>query len=243
MKTHEQSIGDYDSKKKTEKYFEAVKGGSEEAFEGVDANVFRYLKDNLPKDFSSKKILDVGSGDGRWSEYFSKLGGEIFAIDKSPAMIELAKKRIEEKGLENIHLIQGNMNALPLDEQSVDIAFSSFSMMYFENLENLLGEIGKTVKPGGKIYIATNIFLPNGNGSVLEKIKGQNIPVNLGFEKKIPLENLVQPLEQYEKGLKDAGFSIDICEYFEPEGVEIDEKCEYKKDLVLKKAVLIATKI
>jgi ubiquinone/menaquinone biosynthesis C-methylase UbiE len=242
METLKQTIGHYDDPKKTEHYLKAVKRNSEETFEGVDANVFNYLKDVLPKNLHSKKVLDIGCGDGRWAEYFSTLGAEVVGVDKSPAMVNQAKEKIKRKNLKTIDIIQGDMLNLPLKQNSIDVAFSSFSMMYFQNLEKVLLEAGKTVKPGGKIYIATNVFFPKNDEEIINRLKGKNIPINLGFENKISLENLIQPLAQYKQGLESADFFIEHCKFFEPEGVEIDDSCEYKDGLILKKVVFIATK-
>lgn len=243
MKTIEQFIGHYDDLEKTKKYFEAVKEASESSLNGVDANVFNHLKIIFPKNLSLKNVLDIGCGDACWSEYFSRSGAiKIFALDKSSVMLNLAKQRITKSGCENVRLIQGDMNELPIRNRSIDMAFSSFSMMYFKNLKQILTGIAKVLKTNGKIFIATNIFFPNQDEVLFENLKGQSVSVRLGFEKEMMLENLVQPLEQYENGLRDAGFTIEKCVYFEPEGVEIDDSYEHKDALILKKVVFVARK-
>ena len=109
-----QSIGPYNDPKKAAAYLEANRGASD--FDGVNANVFRYIQQILPPDLSTKVALDLGCGNGRWSEEFWKRGAaDVYAIDVSPAMIEQAKERQKLKQLSSVHLVVGDMQSTPVE--------------------------------------------------------------------------------------------------------------------------------
>jgi ubiquinone/menaquinone biosynthesis C-methylase UbiE len=237
-----QEIGKYEGRK-ARNYYDVVRSDAEEKF-GIDANVFKYLKEIIPKNLKNKVILDLGCGDGRWSEYLSKLGAKkVFGIDISQDMLDLAKQRIKDKLLSNIKIIRADIQNLPFSNFSIDLAFSVFSLMYFRNLEAVIKEIGRTLKNGGHLYIATNIIQID-KKDVEEKLKGTSVPVILGIDnRKIPVENLVQPRKQYLDAFSASGLVLEQEKYFEPEGVVIANDFEYKRDLILRKAFFKLSKI
>jgi len=152
MKSREQAIGYYQGEK-VKDYYEVVKNKSEDEIAGVDANVFLYLKDILPKDLKGKTVLDIGCGDGRWSEYLHKLGAEkvICGLDISQDMIDLAKQRKKQQDLKRLGLVRADMRSMPIMDNSVDIALSTFSLMYFKNLERIIQEINRVLKKNGDL--------------------------------------------------------------------------------------------
>ena len=50
---------------------------------------------------ANKKVLEVGSGSGRYSVVFAERGSNVLGIDFAPHMVELAKKLAESKGVSN----------------------------------------------------------------------------------------------------------------------------------------------
>ncbi len=239
----EQSISPYNDPKRATEYLEANKGASD--FEGVNANVFRYINQILPPDLTAKTALDLGCGNGRWSEEFCKRGAaDVYAVDVSQAMIDQAKERQQLKQLSSLHLLVGDMRALPLKESSVDIAFSSFSLMYFNDadLERIFQELKRITKPGATLYIATNIIASPDKEFLLTH-KGEGVPVDLGFEKKMRGTNPIQLLETYQESLVGASFQLTDEQHFVPEGAMIVPEYEYYDKVSLDKVVMVARKI
>ena len=238
----EQSIRPYNDPKKAAAYLEANRGASD--FDGVNANVFRYIQQILPPDLSTKVALDLGCGNGRWSEEFCKRGAaDVYAIDVSPAMIEQAKERQKLKQLSSVHLVVGDMRALPLKEGSIDMAFSSFSLMYFDDadLESIFQELKRVTKSGATLYIATNI-IASSDKEFLISHKGEGVPVDLGFEKKMRGSNPIQLLETYQEALARASFQLADEKHFVPEGAAIVPEYEHYDKVSLDKVVMVARK-
>ncbi|HEV8293325.1 MAG TPA: metalloregulator ArsR/SmtB family transcription factor, partial [Tepidisphaeraceae bacterium] len=69
----------------------------------------------LPKDWV---VADLGCGSGGVSAELAEHVGKVYAIDNSPAMLKAAKKRIE--GRENVELKRGDLEAIPLEDESCD---------------------------------------------------------------------------------------------------------------------------
>ncbi len=236
----EQEIGNYQGEK-VKKYYELVKGGVENESSGVDANVFRYLKKIMPDNFSEKVVVDLGAGDGRWSKYFVVHGARtVYAVERSKDMINKLTKYDKERVLP----VQADMMQLPLKDNSVDIGFSSFSMMYFneDSLNEVVAEVSRVLKDSGVFYIATNI-LNVVNASLEDKLKWEIVPIQLGIgDDKIPLENIVQPIKAYKQAFQKNSFTIVKERHFDPEGVEIPDDYQCKKDIKLEKVVFVLEK-
>lgn len=239
----EKPTGPYNDPKKAAAYLEANKGASD--FEGVNANVFRYMNQILSPDLSAKAILDLGCGNGRWSEEFCRRGAaDVYAIDVSQAMVDQAKERQRQKELSSLHLVVGDMRALPLKGGSIDIAFSSFSLMYFNDadLERIFQELKRVTKPGAELYVATNI-IASADKDFLLSHKGEGVPVDLGFENKMRGSNPIQLLETYQEAIARASFQLADLKHFIPEGAAIVPEYEHYDRVSLDKVVMVARKV
>lgn len=102
-------------------------------------------------------VVDIGSGSGVDVLVAGlKTGPEglIFGIDITPAMIEKARKNIEEAGMNNIRIVEGRADAIPLDDSSVDVVTSNGVINLVPDKEKAFQEIHRILKPGGHIQIS-----------------------------------------------------------------------------------------
>lgn len=88
-------------------------------------------------------FLDLASGTCHKTNFFGKKFKKIYALDKSKALLNLARKKYGEK----INYLWGSADKIPLLDESVDsiiITWGSFPM------PDTLVEIKRVLKPGGK---------------------------------------------------------------------------------------------
>ncbi|PZX53200.1 class I SAM-dependent methyltransferase [Algoriphagus chordae] len=107
------------------------------------------------EDLSNKKILIIGGGDGLdYQSFQAQLSGEYWEISK--AMLSKAKSNLGESGL-SFHLGYYQVEK----EGFFDEVWLHFVLdtMRDEEIANLLGEISKSITPGGRIYLA-DFFAP-----------------------------------------------------------------------------------
>lgn len=130
--------------------------------------------------FSPQKVLDIATGTGDFAIEASKLKGiHITGIDISEGMLDVGRKKIRKKELEDrIQFLKADSEDLPFDDNGFDAAIVGFGVRNFENLEKGLAEIYRVIKPGGVFY-------------VLEFSKPQNTPFKqlyaFYFTKVLPL--------------------------------------------------------
>ena len=102
-----------------------------------------------------KKILDIATGTGDLAINLVKTGAEeIIGLDLSPGMLEVGRRKIAEKQLENkVTLMVGDSEDLPFDTDSFDAVTVAFGVRNFENLEKGLAEIYRVLKPNGTFAV------------------------------------------------------------------------------------------
>jgi len=198
------SIGDIYDKEKVDRYYETV-GKEVEAKLEED----KYLLSILPKNLEGKSVIDIGCGNARYSELFCQLGAEkVVGLDFSQEMIKEAEKRKEESNLKHLELVRADMNELPLAANSFDVVFSRFSLMYGEDLDLLMKRISQSLKDQGEVYILASI-ISIGNPALEKEIKSLPIfrEIEVG-DKRVPVENYVQTLDDYKEAFRQAGLTL-----------------------------------
>ncbi len=100
-------------------------------------------------------ILDIATGTGDLAILLSKTKAEkIIGLDISVGMLEVGKKKIVQKKLDNrIEMILGDSENLPFEDNSIDAITVAFGIRNFENLEKGLSEIVRVLKPNGVFVI------------------------------------------------------------------------------------------
>ena len=98
-------------------------------------------------------IADLGSGDGNFSLLLAQNAEKVIAVDSSAKMIEVARDQAHRNHVKNIDLRLGDMEELPIDDASVDIAFFSQSLHHALHPDRAVAEAARILKPGGRVAI------------------------------------------------------------------------------------------
>ena len=112
----------------------------------------RYLEkalSGIPEDFSGKLLeVPVGTGVLTMPVYKDLPEAEITCLDYSAAMMETAQKRAEHAGINNITFVQGDVGALPFEDESFDIVLSLNGFHAFPDKEAAWRETYRVLKKG-----------------------------------------------------------------------------------------------
>ncbi len=100
-------------------------------------------------------VLDVATGTGDFALAAVELKPRrIEGIDIAVNMLEVGRKKIREKGLENlITLTQADSENMPFADNTFDAITVGFGVRNFENLEKGLQEMFRVLKPGGTALV------------------------------------------------------------------------------------------
>jgi len=110
--------------------------------------------------------LDLGFGAGfPLVELAMRIGrdGKVFGIDPWKAAANRARKKIAVYGIENIEIIEGVAESIPLDSASVDLVTSNNCLNNVDDLEKALSECSRVLKPSGQFLQTMNL-----DGTMLE---------------------------------------------------------------------------
>jgi len=131
---------------------------------------------------SDGPILEVGCGTGRITKAIADLGKEVVGVDASATMLEILKKSIEGKEVENlIQLIEGDLRTLQLGRKFplIILPFRVLQHMYtLEDQKSAFERISAHLEPGGAVIF--DVFHPrfesvySGVGEAIEDLSWQD---------------------------------------------------------------------
>jgi len=102
-------------------------------------------------------VLDLGSGGGIDVLLAAqKVGekGKAIGVDMTPEMIELARKNAEESGLKNVEFRLGEIEHLPVTDNSVDVVISNCVINLSEDKDAVFKEAYRVLKKGGRVVVS-----------------------------------------------------------------------------------------
>jgi SAM-dependent methyltransferase len=102
-------------------------------------------------------VLDLGCGAGTdllIAAQMAGRAGRALGVDMTAAMLERAGASAREMGLANVELHGSLIEALPLDNASVDIVISNGVIDLVPDKEAVFDEIDRVLRPGGRLQLA-----------------------------------------------------------------------------------------
>lgn len=149
-------------------------------------------------------VLDLGSGAGFDCFLASKRVGEtgkVIGVDMTREMIDKAKSIADENGYKNVEFRLGEIENLPIEDNSIDVAISNCVINLVPDKEKAFREVYRVLKKGGKIYLSDIVLLED----ISENIKN-NEELLAGCVGGALLR------DEYLSIIKKAGFEVKILE-------------------------------
>jgi SAM-dependent methyltransferase len=99
-----------------------------------------------------QRLLDLACGTGAVAELAAEAGAEVVGVDIAPGLIEQAKERAAERGLDIDYRV-GDVEALDLEDAGFDLVTSTCGVMFAPDHEAIASELARVTKPGGRIAL------------------------------------------------------------------------------------------
>lgn len=98
-------------------------------------------------------VVDIGAGDGSIAQLVAARAKRVTCIDKSPAMIDAARARLEAHA--NVKLAVGDAEELPLEDASFDQALLFHVLVHVQSPQRAIHEAARVLRKKGTLAIVT----------------------------------------------------------------------------------------
>jgi len=145
-------------------------------------------------------VLDLGSGGGidvLLSARRVGPTGKVYGLDMTDEMLALARDNQRTAGVENVEFLKGEIEDIPLPDNSVDVIISNCVINLSADKDQVLEEAFRVLKPGGRLAVSDIVV----RGEVPREIR-RNVELWIGCMAGALEEN------EYLAKLKNAGFEV-----------------------------------
>lgn len=129
----------------------------------------------------------------------SEKSGKVIGVDMTQSMVEKAQANSLKYGYPNVEFRLGDIEALPVESESVDVIISNCVINLAPDKEKVFKDAFRVLKPGGAMYISDMVLLAE-------------LPEYLKNDKDLLTSCIAGALlkEEYLRILSEAGFSVEI---------------------------------
>lgn len=100
-------------------------------------------------DMTGKQVLEIGPGDIRHAAFWRGRPAEYLLADIQVGMLQKAEAKLDQAGVAHRSMLLQRGSSLPLEEASVDVVVSFYSLEHIFPLAPYLAEIERVLRPGG----------------------------------------------------------------------------------------------
>jgi 2-polyprenyl-3-methyl-5-hydroxy-6-metoxy-1,4-benzoquinol methylase len=159
--------------------------------------VVHAMLDGIPRGTA----LDAACGTGRHAAKLAALGHEVIGVDATGAMLAIARDKVPTADFR-----LGRLEQLPVDECSIDVVTCSLALTHVEDLQPVVREFARVMKPGATAVLSDIHPLNTMVGGNVAGFPGADIRDGIPY-----VVNLTHQISDYIAAFNDAGLSIVEC--------------------------------
>ena len=103
---------------------------------------------------AGEQVLDLGCGNGNVTLAAARLEAELTAVDPSVRLLQAARARAEQAGV-NARFLTGEGARIEVPDDSFDVVIAVFSVIFAPDAKACAEEMLRVVRPGGRLLITS----------------------------------------------------------------------------------------
>jgi len=119
----------------------------------VPGRSWKGLAEAMLKILNYDTVADLGAGEGTLSQLIAQRAKKVIAVDNSEKMVEFGQALAKKHKLSNLEYRLGDIEAPPIDSETVDLAIFSQALHHAAHPPKALKEAHRILKPGGRLII------------------------------------------------------------------------------------------
>jgi SAM-dependent methyltransferase len=153
----------------------------------------------------TEDVVDVATGGGALALAMAPHARHVTGVDLTPAMLQQARETVRTRGLANVDLLEGDVEALPLADGCCDVITSCRAVHHFHDMERSFAEMRRVLRPGGRLGVVDFATLDDPDDAAfleeLERVRDHG-------------RMKVMALCRWPRHLRSLGFHLRTCAWF-----------------------------
>jgi ubiquinone/menaquinone biosynthesis C-methylase UbiE len=161
----------------------------------LDAQVVRAT----PLGVAGARVLELGCGTGKNSEWLATQAAELVGLDFSAGMLAVARRRVASA---NARFVEHDITrAWPVDDGAVDVVIGNLVLEHVRDLAPIYAEAARVLAPAGRLFLCELHPYRQLRG-------GQAHFVDVETNEIVPVTAFQHTVSEYVNGALDAGFTL-----------------------------------
>jgi SAM-dependent methyltransferase len=93
--------------------------------------------------------LDAACGSGRYSAHLATRGHEVIGVDRSEAMLDLAREKVPDATFRS-----GDLTALPVPDRTFETVVCALALVHLPQVAAAMDEFARVLRPGGRLIVS-----------------------------------------------------------------------------------------
>jgi ubiquinone/menaquinone biosynthesis C-methylase UbiE len=140
----------------------------------LDAQVLR----RAPLRVAGARVIELGCGTGKNSEWLAGSAREGVALDFSPGMLDVARRRVRAT---NVRFVEHDITrAWPVESASADVVVGDLVLEHVRELAPVYREAARVLRPGGQLFLCElhpYRQLRGGQAKFIDPLTAESVPV------------------------------------------------------------------
>ena len=98
-------------------------------------------------------VADIGTGTGYMLPTLAEHFERVIGVDPVEAMLEAARRRVDEHRASNVELRRGDLSQLPILDAAVDLSLAMLVLHHVPSPQEALAELYRIARPGGRVLV------------------------------------------------------------------------------------------